>query len=354
LVRIEPVRWLWPGRIPLGKLTILDGDPGLGKSLITLDLIARVTSGRGMPAELDALVRELSGEPHGAVLLSAEDGLGDTIAPRLLAAGATLERIIALQTVRDLDITAGTTYERSFLLPRDLETLAAAVEGIRARLVVIDPLMAFLDPSINSFRDQDARATLAPLSRLAEATGAAVLNLRHLNKSAGGNALYRGGGSIGIIGAARSGLLAAKDPNDPEHQRVLASSKSNLGPPLPSLRYRLVVDESQTQPRVEWLGACDYTAGMLLAASGEEEKSGALEEATAWLGELLADGPRPGGEIKRLATQAGISERTLGRAREQVCGKPERVGFGGAMQSLWSLRPSEPPAADQLVDDQSA
>src|SRR6185312_9385094 len=119
-VKVEQVRWLWPGRIPLGKITILDGDPGLGKSLITLDLIARLTTGRGMPDEPGASLRELSGDPHGAVLLSAEDGLGDTIAPRLLAAGGDPERVIALQTVRDLDISTGATYERGFLLPRDL------------------------------------------------------------------------------------------------------------------------------------------------------------------------------------------------------------------------------------------
>jgi AAA domain len=125
-VTVAPVRWLWPGRIPLGKLTILDGDPGLGKSLITLDLIARITTGRGMPDELDTVLRELAWEPHGAVLLSAEDGLGDTIAPRLLAAGADLSLTLALQTAHKMDPLMGATYERGFLLPRDLETLSRA------------------------------------------------------------------------------------------------------------------------------------------------------------------------------------------------------------------------------------
>jgi AAA domain len=195
---------------------------------------------------------------------------------------------------------------------------------MRARLVVIDPLMAFLDPSVNSFRDQDARLTLSPLAQLAQETGAAVLILRHLNKSAGGNALYRGGGSIGFIGAVRSGLVAAKDPDDPKHRRVLASSKSNLGPPLPALRYRLVVEEGQTQPRVEWLGTCDYTADALLAANAEEQPAGAVEEAIEWLEEQLASGPRRGTEIKQLAAQAGIKEITLRRARERRCQIPDR------------------------------
>jgi AAA domain-containing protein len=338
-VKIEPLRWLWPGRLPLGKVTILDGDPGLGKSLITVDLAARVTTGRGMPDESpdepDARLRE----PHGVVLLSAEDGPGDTIAPRLLAAGADLARVLDLHTVRDVDSATGTPYERGLLLPRDLRTLERGIKRMRARLVVIDPLKSFLDSSVNSFSDQDARTVLLePLKRLAEENGATILLLRHLNKTTGGKAIYRGGGSIGFIGAARGGLLAAKDPDDPEHQRVLASGKSNLGPPLPSLRYHLVVDEGQTHPRVEWLEMCDYTADALVA--DVEEEPGAREEAEAWLEEQLAAGPRRGSEIKQLAAQAGISARTLRRARERVCEKPDRHGLRKGAYSLWQLRPA--------------
>jgi AAA domain len=341
-VKMEPLRWLWPGRIPLGKVTILDGDPGLGKSLITLDLIARVTTGGGMPDEPDAVLRELAGESHGAVLLCTEDGLGDTIAPRLLAAGADLTRTLALHTVRDLDLTTGATYERGLLLPRDLRTLERAIRRMRARLAVIDPLMAFLDPSVNSFHDQDARtALLEPLKRLAEEMGAALLLLRHLNKNTGGSALYRGGGSIGFIGAARSELVAAKDPDDPEQRRVLASGKSNLGPPLPSLRYRLVVNEGQAQPHVEWLGTCEYTADALLAEN-VDEGLGALEEAAIWLEEQLADGPRPAVEVKRMATQAGLTSATLRRARRKRCVVEGRPPYH------WSLKGDQeaPRSAD--------
>jgi hypothetical protein len=327
-VKIEPLQWLWPGRIPLGKVTILDGDPGLGKSLITVYLTARVTTGRGMPDEPDALLRS----PHGVVLLSAEDGPGDTIAPRLLAAGADLSRVLDLHSVPDMDSSTGTPYERGLLPPRDLRTLERGVIRMQARLVMIDPLMSFLDSSVNPFSDQDARAVLLePLKRLAEATGAAILLLRHLNKSESGKALYRGGGSIGFIGAARSGLLVAKDPDDPEHQRVLACGKSNLGPPLPALRYRLVVDEDQTQPHVEWLGTCDYTADTLVTENAGDDP-GAGEEAIQWLEELLADGPRPAGEMKRLARQAGISLATLRRARRKRCDVTERLPFH------WSLK----------------
>jgi hypothetical protein len=278
-----------------------------------------------MPDEPESLQRAIPGEAHRAVLLSAEDGLGDTIAPRLLAAGTDLS--LALQTVREVDPLMGTTHERSFLLARDLETHAAAVERMRARLVVVDPLIAFLDLSVNSFCDQDARLTRPPLAHLAETTGAAILIRRHLNKSAGGNALWRGGGSIGFIGAVRSGLVAAKDLDAPEHQHALASGKSNLGPPLPSLRYRLTVEHGQAQPHVAWLGTCEYTADALLAASGEEQPAGALEEAITWLEEQLATEPRRGVEIKQLAAQAGIKEITPRRARERRCTTDDRPPF---------------------------
>jgi len=170
-VKIERLRWLWPGRIPLGKVVILDGDPGLGTSLISLDLAARVSTRRGMPLALEGEAGKLEGEAHGVVLLSAEDGLADTIAPRLLAAGADCARTMALRTVRAVDPATGMLSTRGWLLPRDIPKLASAIEQMQARLVVIDPLMAYLDPSQNSFRDQHARLALDPLAELARETG---------------------------------------------------------------------------------------------------------------------------------------------------------------------------------------
>src|SRR5918997_427133 len=176
-VEPEQVEWLWPGRLPLGKLAVLDGDPGLGKSALTLDLAARVSAGLELP-----------------------DG------GRCGPAGADNERIVALTM-----IGVGTRAERLVSLTQDLDAIEAAIGRVGAALVVIDPLMAFLTGKTDSHKDQDIRRGLAPLAALAERKGAAVLLVRHLNKSAGGNALYRGGGSIGIIGAARAGLVVAPD-----------------------------------------------------------------------------------------------------------------------------------------------
>src|SRR5918997_1507363 len=166
-VEPEQVEWLWPGRLPLGKLAVLDGDPGLGKSALTLDLAARVSGGQELPD---------GGRcgPAGVVLLSAEDGLEDTIRPRLDAAGADTGGIVALSM-----IGVGTRAERLVSLTQDLDAVEAALGRGGAALVVIDPLMAFLTGKTDSHKDQDVRRGLAPLAALAERKGAAVLLVRH-------------------------------------------------------------------------------------------------------------------------------------------------------------------------------
>jgi RecA-family ATPase len=199
-VEPEEVSWLWPSWLALGKLALVDGDPGLGKSATTLDLAARVSAGKAFPDGSPC-------EPGGVVLLTAEDGLADTIRPRLDAAGADTSKILSLATVTDEN-----GHERLLSIPEDLGLLEKGIRRVEARLVVVDPLMAFLSGETNSHRDQDVRRALAPLARLAERTGACVLVIRHLNKAAANNPLYRGGGSIGIIGAARMAFVVGKDP----------------------------------------------------------------------------------------------------------------------------------------------
>lgn len=332
-VETEQVRWLWRNRIPLGKLTILDGDPDLGKSAIALDLAARVSRRRPMP-DGDP------GEAGGVVLLSAEDGLGDTIRPRLEAAGADLSRIAAISTIPDGAV------ERAPEIPRDVAHIEAEVRRLGARLAVIDPLTAFLAGEVNSRIDQDVRRALVPLARMAERTGAAVLVIRHLNKMAGGNPLYRGGGSIGIVAAARSGLLAARDPNEAD-MRVLASTKNNLGPAPPSLAYRLVGAENGAV-RVGWIGPSQHSASALLSAAAGGEDRTALTEAVDFLRDCLASGPRPGKALREEARSAGIADATLRRAKVTLGIVSRKDAFGGAW--LWRLPDSGPkmfkPAED--------
>jgi len=301
-VAAEQVRWLWRGYIPLGKLAVVDGDPGLGKSMMMTDLAARISTGAAMPDGSPGL-----DEPAGVLLLSAEDGIGDTITPRLTAAGAVMDRALVFDRFVAVDGERLPTLD-------DLAAMEEGIEAVGARLVVIDPLMAFLPPHVNAYRDQDVRRVLAPLSKLAERTGAAIVIVRHPNKAVGMSALHRGGGSIGIIGAARSGLLVAPDPNDPEGpRRIIAVVKNNLAPPAPSLAYHIETAENGAG-RIVWEGPVAFTANQLTAGLTDGKEQGARSEAMDFLRDALGDSPQPVVAMKQAAKAAGISETTLKRA----------------------------------------
>jgi len=322
----EEVEWLWPSWLARGKVALMDGDPGLGKSAATLDLAARVSAGKVFPNGAKC-------EPAGVVLLSGEDGLRDTIRPRLDAAGADVSRIVSLATVPDEN-----GHDRYLSIPEDIPLIEKGIKRVGAGLVVVDPLMAFFSSETNSHRDQDVRRTLAPLAGLAERTGACVLVVRHLNKAPGNNPLYRGGGSIGIIGAARMAFVVGKDPQD-EDRRVLASTKNNLAKPPKSLMFTLEEAESNTV-RVNWLGESELSAHQLLATPREEEHAAGRSEAVEFLNDVLADGPVAASQVKEEAEDTGISERTLWRAKKVlgvIAYREGGTGGRGKGQWFWKL-----------------
>lgn len=325
-VKPERVSWLWEGRIPRGKLTVVEGDPGLGKSAVTLDLAARVTAGVKWPDGSTC-------EAGGVVILSAEDGLADTIRPRFDAAGGDPSKVIALSTAPDAEGN-----ERQIAIPDDLHIIEAEAKRVEAVLFIFDPLMAFTPPEVNSHRDQDVRRMLAPTARMAERTGAAVVVVRHLNKASGGNAIYRGGGSIGIVGAARSGLLIAKHPED-DDRRVMASIKSNLAAPAPSLVFGLSSTENGAV-RVDWKGESTLDASALLSAPTDHEERSAAQEAQDFLREALSDGPEAVADLRKQAGEAGLSWRTVERAKAALGVRAAREGEAGKRGGgawVWTL-----------------
>src|SRR5688500_15465696 len=176
--------------------------------------------------------------------------------------------------------------------------------------------MAFFGGGVDTYRDQSVRRALAALASLAERTGAAIVTVRHLTKSCGNDPIRRGGGSIGIIGAARSGMLVAKDPED-EDLRILSMSKSNLAAPAPSLTFTLE-EAGNGAVQVECLGETDLTAAELLGASSDEQPPSAVAEAEEFLRNLLAYGPVAQREGQAAAREAGISMRTIKRAKEEL------------------------------------
>jgi hypothetical protein len=323
----EKVRWLWQNNIPLGKVTIFDGDPELGKSLVSLDLAARLTRGWTMPDGTEA-----GCPPAGAVIVSLEDGVADTIRPRLEAGGADLTKVRIIQTIAGAD-----GIERTPAVPDDLAAIEAAIRDVNAKLLVLDPLVATLGAETNSYRDQDIRRALAPVVALAERTRVAVLCIRHLNKSGGQNPKYRGGGSIGIIGAARAGFLMAEDPDNPE-LFIMAPVKGNLWkrPRPKALRYAL--EDCDDVPHVKWLGETEHTAKSLCAQPEDAEETNACAAAKEFLTEILNAGPRDSKEVYREAKAAGVSPRTLERAKTLMRVKAVRVGgLGKDGHWKWSL-----------------
>lgn len=331
-VQPEKVSWLWPGYVPLGKLTVLEGDPGLGKSTLALGLAAAVSRGGTLPGGGRA-------EPSGVVIITYEDGLADTIRPRLDAAGADVARVFAIKGV-----ARPGELERLISFPDDAPAVFEAVARLNAKLVIVDPLAAALSSETDSHRDADVRRALAPLARFAEEHGVAVLVIRHLTKAASGRAIVAGGGSIAIAAAARSVIAVHTDPDHPEDAsaRILASVKCNLAERPASLAFRLLGDPGESA-RVEWSGISTHTADHLAALRADTEGGADAErEIDAWVRSDLEDGPQDRREVLRRAGAAGFSNRTLDRAAARLGVTRRQSGYGSEKHSEWSLSPIAP------------
>jgi hypothetical protein len=252
-VEERAVNWLWPRRIPQAAITTIDADPGLGKTFVSEDIAGRYTTGSPMPNEAEGIIRA----PGNVLMMNAEDDVRCTTLPRMRRLGADMSRIFLAQEV------VFAKFRRPPVLPDDIPLIAEVVQQHRIGFLTVDPLMAFLSPEVNSNNDAEVRArVMYPLRLLAEETDLAILLIRHLNKMKNETqAMYRGGGSIGIIGAARSAFLIAPHP-DIEGQRVLARIKGNLCSTPEALAYSL--EEVGDGVTLQWHGTVDMTADELL------------------------------------------------------------------------------------------
>jgi RecA-family ATPase len=308
--RRKPTSWLWPGYLPRGVLVVLDGDPGTAKSLLTLDWAARVTHGSAWPNGAEAC------PPANVVLLSAEDDRKMTIVPRLAAAGADLSRVRVL--------AATDSGPDNPMLSHDLREIKDAIAMEKPALVVFDPAMAFLPLT------SDARRVTTALVRLAATHETSIVLVRHLTKDPKSKALYFGQGTVGIVGAARVGLLVADYPADPR-RRVLTITKTNLSAPPPSLTYQVVAkDESAV---IEWLAPSAITADVAVRRA---ERPGALA-AVNWLMDTLAGGELSATDVLDKARAAGFAERTLYRAKTVLGVKSRQADRDGRRFWMWSL-----------------
>jgi hypothetical protein len=331
--RQEDLTWLWPRRIALGKLTLIDGDPAQGKSLLTLDLAARVSRGLPFPDGHPAP------EACGVLLIGAEDGLQDTILPRLCAARADLSRVRLWQGHRRHGLC------RPPVFPQDCESLRETIENNQARLIVIDPFLAFLSTTACSVNDQMVRQALTPLAQVAEATRSAMVLIRHLTKGGQGRgAIYRGTGAISIIGAARTAFLVGADPDQRRHQ-VLACTKTNLSDRPPSLGFYVRIDD-RGRPYLEWTGVVDRGADDLLRLRGKRPGDTSKPPSADYLLEWLTDGPQSRERLYCKARSHGIGERTLHRAKAWLNVVSRAIHHEGRKIWYWHLpddnRPFDP------------
>ncbi|HEY6115099.1 MAG TPA: AAA family ATPase [Candidatus Dormibacteraeota bacterium] len=306
-VEARAVRWLWKGHLPAGMLSILDGDPGNGKSSIVADWMARVTTGRDWP---DGERCELG----GAIYVQAEDPEEEVVIPRLRAAGADIERV---KLVRSVNTRRG---PREVQIPGDVGLLELAIRAYEARLLVFDPIFSYLDPHVNANSDMEVRQALTPLGKMLARTGCAGVMLRHLKKDNKVSiAMYRGGGSIAIVALARAGFAVHKMKGQ-EDALVLSPTKANLAKRPRSLGYSLeevILAPGLETSRVVWGAALDADVDAELTAFGGDRQK-PRDLAKEILMEELAEGPKPSKAVEEIAAARGIVLKTFKRARKDL------------------------------------
>ena len=299
-VEIEKIDWLLYPFIPFGKVTIVQGDPGEGKTTMVLQIIAKLTKGEAvLPSGSDEPALEektMDLEPVNVIYQTAEDGLGDTIKPRLLSAGADCSRVMVIDD-NDQALT---------MMDARLEE---AIIKTNARLVVLDPIQGFLGTAVDMHRANEIRPLMKRVAVLAEKYHCAIILIGHMNKNSNGKSSYRGLGSIDFQAAARSVLIVGRIKDEPE-VRVVCHTKSSLAPEGKAIAFRLDKNNG-----FEWIGEYDISADELLNGEGKGQKT---RKAKEFLLEILADGGMAQKKIEEEAEKLGIKKKTLRNAKMEL------------------------------------
>lgn len=349
----KATHWLWEERLPVGELCLLAGREGIGKSTVCYQLAAWITTG--------TMRGRFFGKPRSVLVAASEDSWERTIKPRLVGAGADLDRVLKVEVETTVAIPSpdGKKIHRMktpLSLPRDVEDLAELASAEDVALLLLDPLISRLDGALDTHRDAEVRQALEPLVEWAHVTGVTVLGLIHVNKGASADALNLIMGSRAFPAVARSVLVAIKDPEDPE-RRVLGLEKSNLGSTeVAPYAYRIVGRAVGTTPEgdtistgvVEWLGKAAQSVSEIISEAsntGTEDHASATREAAAWLEDFLKQhGHRaPKAEIAAAARAAGIGESALQRGRKRLKVKIDMAGY--PRTSFWELMWGDETAA---------
>jgi putative DNA primase/helicase len=322
------VTWLWKPYIPLGMLTMVSGDPGVGKTFIGYSIAAELTRGRCLNGS--------SCRRENVVCLTVENAAAEVVRPRFEMLGGDVKRFFLLAGT--VQVNDGKE-QRGTITLHDIALLDETLATTGARLVIVDPIQSYFGAKVDMHRSNETRPLLDGLAKLAEKYDCAILLLRHVSKQSGGRAIHRGLGSIDLTGAVRSELLAGSLPDDPG-SRALVHIKSNVGPYGPSIAY-----EIDDEGRFRWLeGTCDITAAQLLETPRRTAGGSALARAMEWLRSALAAGSRPSVEIQTSAKAGGISMATLRRAKDELGVKSQKAAMDDGWD--WAL-PTDGTDGDQ-------
>ena len=321
----KPINWLWEDYMAKGAITLITGEPELGKSQITLNMSAIVTTGGIWPDN-----RKKQCKVGNVILISAEDSLEHTIRTRLEANSANMDKIYHLDGIGDYNSGNKLFNLKSNL--NELETMINQIEGVS--LIVIDPLSAFI-AGVDSYKNTDVRSMLAPLSKLAEKYDIAIVGVEHPPKSSNGKAINQVGGSKAFIAAARSAYLVSKDPQD-EKRSLFLRIKNNLTSHSVGISFRLeeVILPTGEISKVVWGDEpVKITADEVLAYYNRTEFQHGKESRTKWLQEELADGPKNAAEVEKKALTQGMTQKQLRTAKEYAGVSSDKTDFDGG----WNL-----------------